>query len=80
MKNNSKKSRNISQSTKIAVAVIITNIALLAIVVISAYKELSLSDAIATAVLYASLMSVACSYWVLMNTANGLSGIGEEIE
>ena len=50
------------------------------IVVISAYKELSLSDAIATAVLYASLMSVAYSYWVLMNTANGLSGLGEEIE
>lgn len=80
MKNNSKKSRNISQSTKIAVAAIITNIALLAIVVISVYKELSLSDAIAAAVLYASLMSVACSYWVLMNTANGLCGLGEEME
>ena len=80
MKNNSRKTYNASQARKIMASSVITNIVLLVIVAVSAYKELSLSSVIAIIVVYVVVMAVASSYWMLINSAKGFSVIGECIE
>lgn len=80
MKQSNRKTRDNGQLKLIISVAIMTNAALMVFAMGVAHKNLSLSNVIEVFIIYAALMGVVVSYWMLINTAKGLDFIGNKIE